>query len=122
MLPAIALLLLIFAVAGIAGAQEICVPPTTGLISWWPGDGSVDDIRNNNPGNAQDGMTYGTGKVRQAFSFDGFDEFVEATDIGQRPDTLHLRKFCRIRRILHHRNGTECLYRTAWRPVPGYLW
>jgi len=82
MVPTIVTLLLIFAVAGNVCAQKPCVPPTTGLVSWWPGDGNADDKMNNNQGTEQNGTGYEPGKVQQAFSFDGIDDFVETTDIG----------------------------------------
>jgi len=49
-----------------------CVQPPSGLISWWPGDGNASDIIGGNDG-AWNGTTeaYASGKVSQAFSFDG---------------------------------------------------
>lgn len=50
---------------------ETCVQPPSGLISWLPGDGNAKDIVGTNDGTLQDGATFGTGLVGQAFSFDG---------------------------------------------------
>jgi hypothetical protein len=50
------------------------VPPN--LISWWTGDGNANDIIAGNNAVLQNGATFGTGKVRQAFSFDGVDDRV----------------------------------------------
>ena len=53
-----------------------CTPPPTGLVSWWPGDGNPNDIQDSNDGTLQNGVTFAAGKVGQAFSFDGVDDFV----------------------------------------------
>jgi hypothetical protein len=60
-------------------AQD-CTPPPASLISWWPGDGNASDIQSNNHGSLQNGATFATGMVGQAFSFDGVDDFVQVTD------------------------------------------
>jgi hypothetical protein len=53
-----------------------CVPPPTGLVSWWPGDGNANDISGGNNGILSNGTTFATGEVGQAFSFDGVDDQV----------------------------------------------
>lgn len=62
--------------AGSAG-QCKCAPPPSGLVSWWPGDGNANDIRDGNNGTLTNGPTFAAGKVGQAFSFDGVDDYVE---------------------------------------------
>jgi hypothetical protein len=47
------------------------------MVSWWPGDGDANDIQDGNNGTPQNGATFAPGKVAQAFSFDGVDDFVE---------------------------------------------
>ena len=54
-----------------------CVSPPPCLVSWWPGDGSAEDIEDDNDGTLQNGTTFASGKVGQAFSFDGVDDYVE---------------------------------------------
>jgi hypothetical protein len=63
--------------AVIAGA---CVQPPSCLASWWPGDGNADDVIGGNNGTLMGGTTFATGKVGQAFSFDGQDDYVEVSD------------------------------------------
>ena len=58
----------------------ICVAPPSGLVSWWPGDGNANDIQGGNNGTLQGGVTFASGKVGQAFSFDGVDDFVNVPD------------------------------------------
>lgn len=51
--------------------------PPSGLGSWWPGDGSAQDIAGNNHGALQVGKSwFAPGKVGQAFSFDGLNDFI----------------------------------------------
>lgn len=59
-----------------AAAVEIpecgTTPETTGIISYWKGDGNAEDSVNGNDGTAYGGATYSSGKVGSgAFSFDG---------------------------------------------------
>ena len=51
-----------------------CVSPPEGLVSWWPADGVPDDIQGTNHGMLLNGVTFGGGKVGQAFHFDGNDD------------------------------------------------
>jgi len=51
-----------------------------GLVSWWPGNGTVADIIGGNSGTLQGGATFATGEVGQALSFDGVDDFVQVPD------------------------------------------
>jgi len=74
-----AILLLVFILVGQAGAQT-CVEPPSDLVSWWPGDGNANDIVDGNPGTLVNGATFTAGKVGQAFSFDGVNDFVTIGD------------------------------------------
>lgn len=58
------------------GVPVVCTPPPAGMVSWWPGDGSPEDIRDGNDGTLQGDTTYAAGKVGQAFDFDGVDDEV----------------------------------------------
>lgn len=54
------------------GVDPTCAPPPAGMVAWWPGDGNPDDVSGNgNNATLVNGATFGTGKVNQAFSFDG---------------------------------------------------
>jgi RHS repeat-associated protein len=57
-------------------AVLVCVPPPAGLISWWPGEGSALDLAAANDGLAEDGATFASGLVGQAFRFDGVDDLI----------------------------------------------
>ena len=54
-----------------------CVAAPVDLVSWWPGDGNATDIAGDNNGILTNGATFAAGKVGQAFSFDGVDDYVE---------------------------------------------
>jgi hypothetical protein len=58
----------------------VCVNPQPGLVSWWPGDGNASDIVAGNHGAPQNGTTFVSGKVGQAFSFDGLNDYVSIPD------------------------------------------
>ena len=68
--------------ASLTGAvvAERCVSPPVGIISWWPGDGNANDIQDGNRGVLLNGAAFAAGKVGQAFSLDGTDDFVEVAD------------------------------------------
>src|SRR6266404_8609218 len=54
-----------------------CTAPPSGLVGWWPGENNANDIQGTNNGTLQNGATAtATGKVGQAFSFDGVNDFV----------------------------------------------
>ena len=46
------------------------------MVSWWPGDGNANDIQGANHGALQNGATFASGRVDQAFSFDGVNNYV----------------------------------------------
>src|SRR5205814_6680636 len=67
--------------AGAAGkcppvSEPQCFRPPSGLIGWWPGEGNAADAVDGNHGSLQNGATFATGKVGQAFTFDGANEYV----------------------------------------------
>lgn len=53
-----------------------CVPLPSGALSWWRGEGNANDTIDTFDGSMQNGATFGTGKVGQAFSFDGVNDYV----------------------------------------------
>src|ERR1035438_688907 len=57
-----------------------CTPAPSGLISWWPGNGSAFDVAGTNNGTLLGGATYAAGEVGQAFSFDGVNGAVQIPD------------------------------------------
>ncbi len=59
-----------------------CVPPPSGLVGWWPGDGNAEDIADGNDGTLVGGATFAPGMVGQAFSLDGVDDYV---NVGNAP-------------------------------------
>lgn len=54
-----------------------CVPPPAGLTGWWPGDGNTDDIIGGRSGVLNNGATFGSGIVADAFALDGADDYVD---------------------------------------------
>ena len=58
-------------------AQTGCLPPPSGLVGWWPGDGHSLDLAGTNSATLQNGVSFAPGLVGQAFSFDGADDYVD---------------------------------------------
>lgn len=53
-----------------------CAVMPPGVISWWSGNGSANDIIGANNGTLVNGTSFAPGKVGQAFSLDGVDDHV----------------------------------------------
>ncbi len=69
----------LIAFATIDTRADTCTAPPSGLVGWWPGDGNADDIIGGNNGTLQNGATFSSGEVAQAFSFNG-SSYVDASD------------------------------------------
>ncbi len=61
---------------GMSGKCSACTPPPSGMISWWDGEGDANDIIGTNNGTLQNGTVFAPGKVGQAFSLDGTNDYV----------------------------------------------
>jgi hypothetical protein len=55
-------------------------PPTSGLVSWWRGDGNALDSADGNHGVALNGAGYTPGVSGSAFWFDGFNDHIRVAD------------------------------------------
>ena len=78
-MTAMAGLALVAALGAGQAVAQVCVPPPSDLVSWWPGDGNADDIAGTNNGIVS-GATFSPGQVGDAFTFDGIDDFVTVLD------------------------------------------
>ena len=65
-----------------------CDPAPSGLVSWWPGDGNINDLISGNNGSLVSGG-YTKGEVGQAFAFNGSGQLVT---VGN-PTNLQLQNF-----------------------------
>ena len=54
-----------------------CYGPPASLISWWSAENNANDIYGTNNGTLQGSATYASGKVGQAFSFNGPGQYVQ---------------------------------------------
>ncbi|GEM_PF-1832259 len=72
----ILLALLTMIPAATAQTPPACVPPPSGLVSWWPGNRDARDRVGSNEGTLRNGAAIAPGKVNQAFSFDGVDDSI----------------------------------------------
>jgi hypothetical protein len=67
----------------VAWDAPACAAPPPGMVAWYPGDGAAQDIQGSTfeNGTPQNGATFAPGKVSQAFSLDGADDYVRFGDI-----------------------------------------
>ncbi|MDQ3801938.1 MAG: LamG domain-containing protein, partial [Acidobacteriota bacterium] len=76
---------------------QVCQPADSGLVSWYRAENSAADAQNSNNGSLQNGTTFAAGKVGQAFSFDGVDDFVEIPDSASlKPQNLTVEAWVRF--------------------------
>jgi hypothetical protein len=54
--------------------------PLPGMVAWWPGENSADDVIGNHNGTTPYGIAYATGKSGQAFDFDASNRRVFVPD------------------------------------------
>jgi parallel beta-helix repeat protein len=78
-----------------SGSDGICksaFPPTSGLVSWWRGEGNTSDSVGGNNGTLEGGATFAPGKFGQAFFFDGASFIQVLTPqnipVGNNPRTI----------------------------------
>jgi len=60
--------------------SEACVPPPSGMVSWWASEGTADDSAGRANGALYGGVTYAPGKVGQCFAFNGINGSVNLPD------------------------------------------
>ena len=55
-----------------------CATPAPGMVAWWTGDDTAEDLMGGNHGTLQNGAGFtADGEVGTAFAFDGVDDFVQ---------------------------------------------
>ena len=72
----------------ISPAGSGCVPPPSGIVAWWPGNGSATNIMGTASGLETNGAGYADGFVGEAFDFNGNTQAIAipysaALDLGQ---------------------------------------
>ncbi|MDQ4121863.1 MAG: FG-GAP-like repeat-containing protein, partial [Acidobacteriota bacterium] len=60
--------------------NDDCTPMPSDMISWYSAESNADDIIGTNNGTLQNGAGFDAGKVGQAFTFDGVNDFVAVPD------------------------------------------
>jgi N-acetylneuraminic acid mutarotase len=61
----------------IFNCTSTCLLPPAGLVSWWSGDKTAEDVQGTNNGTLLNGTSFRKGMVGPAFSFDGVDDYVQ---------------------------------------------
>jgi len=60
--------------------SDDCAAPPAGLVAWWPGEGTANDIVGTNNGTVVGGVTFTNGEVGQAFSLNGSSGYIRVPD------------------------------------------
>ncbi len=63
----------------VTNSTPACVQPPAGLSHWWTADSTAADFQGGRTGTNRGQVTYATGKVAEAFSFNGTNGVVEAS-------------------------------------------
>jgi N-acetylneuraminic acid mutarotase len=61
---------------GDSGGSGDCIAPPPGLVSWWSGDKTADDVQGTFPGVLKNGASFTSAEVGPGFLFDGVDDAV----------------------------------------------
>ena len=70
----------VFAVSLATLADTNCVPPSSGLLSWWRAEGDARDVAGTSDGVLRNGATFAPGLVGQALSLNGTNAYVRLPD------------------------------------------
>lgn len=78
------LAILLVSTIPVVRGQNKCTPPPTGLVNWWPGDGSAADIVGHDNGTLEGQVAFAAGEVDYAFTFNGAGDvvFPSAGNVG----------------------------------------
>jgi hypothetical protein len=88
--PALAAIVTAMILSGGARAQQACRQLPRGVVGWWTGDNTPNDVTlAANNGVLMNGATYGPGVFGNGFSLDGVNDRVDVADAAN----LHLQRF-----------------------------
>src|SRR4051812_35861611 len=104
-LPVLALCILS---VGLRAAAQDCDLAPAGLVGWWPGEGSTEDLVGTNGASLKGGATPNApGYVGSAFSFDGTNGFVQIPDSPSlKPTNLTIEAWVRFNSLDSFGNAT----------------
>jgi uncharacterized repeat protein (TIGR03803 family) len=124
-----------------------CVANPSGLVNWWRGENDGNDSAGGNNAVLSNGVAFATGKVGQAFSFDGIDDLLQinapavpppwsaefwvnrqastndsAVLIGDFATALKLEQYQNIKKVGYTIWGVKDYHFTNSTPVPTNTW
>ncbi|MCX6928589.1 MAG: LamG domain-containing protein, partial [Verrucomicrobia bacterium] len=89
-----------------------CVPLPSGLVSWWQAEGNGSDVLGTNNATLMNGAGFATGKVGQAFSFNGVNQYVSVPDSPSlRPANLTVEGWVNFSTLS---GGSRCLFQKPY--------
>ncbi|MBI5100223.1 MAG: VCBS repeat-containing protein [Nitrospirae bacterium] len=68
--------------------QTECMPPPSGLVAWWPGDGNAQDVIGTNHYTLMNGPSFATGMVGLAFNLNGSNQYAFGSRSANSPTPL----------------------------------
>ncbi len=74
------LLVLVVLTLAVSSYGQVCTPPPSGMVSWWPGDGNANDIVGTNNGTLLGGTSFSAAKVGLGFTFSSDSDGVTVAD------------------------------------------
>jgi outer membrane protein assembly factor BamB len=104
-------------VARLTVATVPAFPPS--VISWWPGEGDATDRVGGNNGRLFGGITFTTGKVGQALSFDGTGYITIPDRANQRPNEITIEGWFYVTGSLSE--GQEFVFASKYLQYAGWI-
>jgi hypothetical protein len=74
-------------VMGSEASGQSCAPDPGSMVAWWPAEGNAHDIDGSRNGTLRNGASFAAGRVGQAFSLDGSDDYV-LTSLDVQPSAM----------------------------------
>ncbi len=80
-----------------SAAAQVCVPPPSGIVGWWPGNGNANDAIAGNNGQLAGDATFAAAVVAQGFKLDGLGDYVEIPDsVALKPPQMSVEAWVRF--------------------------
>src|SRR5688572_5374193 len=77
---AVGAILLLHLISSLPAQAQSCVAPPAGMTAWWRGEFDGSDQLGSHNGVFPNGATVSSGKVGNAFGFDGVNQYLQVPD------------------------------------------
>lgn len=82
--------------------------PDDSLVSWWPAEGDADDVSGGNHGKLLNGVAFASGRIGQAFSFDGNNDgisILKTASLNMGPNDFSIEAWVKLDRAQTHQGA-----------------